>query len=156
MVTDGARPIDWIIGAVDFLVLIAILLFELPEWWHKRKINRIVPKVIPYVHAGQKLQLDLQELVGQFHNLDGREEAIAWTYEANMWTKNTSVFLSSLSGRATTAFSIVVNTRESDRMIYSPKHGACYFSGELGDCYQTFLRHLENLQKIMEKPEAYF
>lgn len=32
MVTDGARPIDWIIVFVDFLVLVAILIFELPEW----------------------------------------------------------------------------------------------------------------------------
>jgi hypothetical protein len=51
-----ARPIDVLILIVDFLVLLAILWLEGPEWWHKRVVRRRKAKVFEFWSRGQKLQ----------------------------------------------------------------------------------------------------
>lgn len=38
------RPIDWLIVGIDFLVLVAILWFEIPEWLHTRRAKLFAAK----------------------------------------------------------------------------------------------------------------
>ena len=53
---EGTRAIDWLLLIVDFLVLLAILWFELPEWLHKRKAAKMARKLIPFLEKGEELR----------------------------------------------------------------------------------------------------
>lgn len=154
MVTDGARFIDWVIVAVDFLVLIAILWFEYPEWAHKRKLRKIVPRLIPYMDEGREVEEAIQAF--DLRLPKGQEAAYDWTIKADEWGRKTGEFLALHSAKASAAFLLVINSTGADRHVYSPKYGPQYISGRTADCYQTLLSRLDNLRRIIEKPEAYF
>jgi hypothetical protein len=153
---SGIRPFDWMMFVIELLVLLALLWFEGLEVWHQIKLRKRVSSLIRYMDAGQTIQNNLHTLTEPLFAGRITEETLAWMMEANMWSQTTREFLALHSKQASAAFLLVVNMRTSDRDIYTQRYGTFHLSGEVGNCYQILLARLDNLRRIMERPEAYF
>ena len=150
MVTDGARPIDWIIVVVDFLVLVAILIFELPEWGHKRKTRRLLNAVFDFVQRGQKLQaLSPQGTYGP-EGPHGPQFTPAWINLVKQWNQEAVDFMETCSPQARWAFL----SDTTDGAAHAQQ--AMSVPPEAKWLYRTMLTRLDNLQRIAEKPDVYF
>jgi hypothetical protein len=150
------QPIEWWLLGADLAIVALIIWLDVPEQLHKRQIAKIVSKITPYMEAGQRIQNELHVLAGTLPQVTGTKQGLAWITEANTWGKTTADSLALHSTQASAAFLLVITTVQAGRTIYSQQYGTFYLSGEVGDCYQTLLGRLVNLQRIMEKPEAYF
>ena len=53
---EGARPIDWAILIVDFLVLAVIVWLDAPERFHKRRVRKALATVQRLMADGQRLE----------------------------------------------------------------------------------------------------
>jgi len=71
------------------------------------------------------------------------------------WVEKTNMFLAGHSASASTAFMLVTDAELTNTTIHSG--GRQYFAiGSVQKPYQELVVHLENLRKIIVKPEAYF
>jgi hypothetical protein len=145
-----ARPIDDLILAVDFLVLAVIVWVEVGEKWHKRTLRCRVSELVHLLEKGQKLQSSTPS------RLASSDGAPSWIEEVGRWSAETQDFLASRSSRASFAFMHVVNAAMADREVHRSDGTAFYLGGAVADIYQVLQVKLDNLQRIMEKPEAYF
>ena len=131
------RPIDWVIAGTDFLVLVAILFFEIPEWWHKHKAKRFARAVVPHLTRGQ-------EIANRVPRAPSAASEQAWIAEAKAWVRETEDFLSSRSQAAFSSFCLTT------------LHGTdLKLQGYAGDVYQEFRSKLQNLHRISEHPELF-
>jgi hypothetical protein len=155
---SDTRPIDWLIVLmdclailVDFLVLAAILVLELPEWRHKRLADRSARALAPFLHSGRVLQSSVP-----YQEINMGTAMMNWVAQVESWTSATQALLAGLSPRASFAFTHIVNAGHADREVRRPDGSAFHLSGYFGDVYQVLQVKLNNLQKIAENPQAYF
>jgi hypothetical protein len=82
------------------------------------------------------------------------KDLLQWGKDVEAWDAETEVLLASHSRKASTAFTHVINAQVADRTV---RRGNSTFQvvGQFGDVYQILQVKLDNLQKIMENPEAY-
>jgi hypothetical protein len=153
MITEGSRPIDWISLAVEILVLGAILWFELPEWRHKGRVRTIVSSLESFLHKGEELQMTVPDP----NTSQGAEQwMIHWIKGVNAWSSETHEFLLKHSARAAWNFMFIVNIGVADREVKRANGVTFHVFGRFGDDYQQFQLKLDNLRRLMEKPESYF
>ena len=152
MLFEEIRPFDWIMLVVEVLVLILIaveiFVFTGPEWWHGIQAKKKASKLFPFLAQGEALRNLISENPNQDHNQQ-RENILKWDRE-------TQEFLTKLSSRALSTFRHVAHVSETDRGILTPSGQFYPASGLFGDAYQMLQARLDNLQKIIEKPEVYF
>jgi hypothetical protein len=141
MVTDGARPIDWIIVAVDFLVLVAILWLEFPEWLHKRKVQRRKRKLFECWATGQTLQTSVPVRYGP-------ENMASWLLSFRNWNNETHILLRNYSPEAAIAF-FHETTRDAPPDSYHD------VADQARESYRRLLIRLNNLKTIMENADGY-
>jgi hypothetical protein len=77
-----------------------------------------------------------------------------WGKDVEVWGAETEVLLASHSRKASTAFTHVINAQVADRIVRRG-NSSFHATGSYGDMYQILQVKLDNLQKIMENPEAY-
>ncbi len=150
------RPIDWLILAVDGLVLFVIVLFEGPNWWHEIAATRKASKLLPFLKAGEDLMSSAPYNSDKDHNQRVRDGQL-WRENVQKWDRETQDFLTKLSPRALSAFRHVVHVVETDHAALTPS--GQFFNpaqGKFGDAYQLLQARLDNIQKIMENAKAYF
>ena len=148
MITDGARPIDWLVVIVDFLVLLAILIFEIREIRRERRhdreqrdrrrlVDERVAALRDAMSKGQSLRLCIPG--------SGDPRVAEWAQAVNKWGEETRVLLKSFSAHAETAFLLP--------MSVSP-----YITGSEGAVFEyiSLMSRLDNLKGIIEKPDMYF
>jgi len=146
-----ARPIDWLLLIVDFLVLVAILWFELPEWWHKHKGKKMVSELAPLLEKGKELKTSVPYLPNPQWEVTSK-----WFEDVRAWDSDTQSLLAKHSSQALSAFTHIAHVRETDRAIVTP-HGDMYpVVGHCGDVFQVLQAKLDNLQRIVEKADIYF
>lgn len=147
---DGSKPVDWLLFWVDILVLGAILWFELPEWKHRRKAAKFARALLPYMERGREIQASIPE------NPHGENKDVtAWIEQAKLWHHETHAFISGVSPRAALVFTSVSDLSADNRKIVDQFGGIWHISGFFGDVYQILQARLDNLQKILERPEVY-
>lgn len=154
----GIKPFDWLMLAVDVLVL-GLILYEViaGEWRHSRdrKLQRrradVVTTLSGFMEKGQKLltRVPCPELAKKL-------EVDLWQVEAQSWSKEVGEFLSGISPRALTAFRIIPGTGVMAQGVYAESGASFMIDGPLRHSHQRLVSHLENLRGITEKPEAYF
>ena len=145
---EGTRAIDWLLLIVDFLVLLAILWFELPEWLHKRRAGKKARLLAPFLERGEELRSSAHER--------STHDFMKWMDNARDWGIETQVFLEKESPRAASAFKHIVHLRETDRAVVTDFGQLVPLTGLHGDAYQLLQARLDNLQKIIDSPEVYF
>ena len=148
MVVNGARPVDWISLTVEILVLAAILWFELPEWRHKRRAEKQAQLLVPFLETGEALRSTA--------HYSSTHDFMKWMDDARKWGVKTQDFLAKQSPRAASAFRHTAHLRETDRAVITEFGDMQPVTGLFGDAYQLLQARLDNLQRVMENPEAYF
>jgi hypothetical protein len=140
MATDGARPIDWVVVLVDFLVLVAILWFELPEWRHKRVVTRHKAKVIQFWSRGQQLQATAP-------SNQHPDNLPSWLVSVRNWNSEAQEFLQRCSPWALASF-----VHETSGALPPSAHVVV---NQARESYRVLLVRLDNLKTIMDNPHEY-
>jgi len=83
------------------------------------------------------------------------DEIADWILKAKDWSEDTNAYLARYSGRASASFSLVVTSTAADSVVHTPT-SSFPVTGRLREHYQKLLVQLDNLRRIMEKPDAYF
>jgi hypothetical protein len=148
MIFEEIRPFDWIMLAVEILVLGAILIFEGPKWLHEIAARRKASKLAPFLASGEKLRHTI--------SLNPNQDQNEWRENALKWDRETQEFLKKQSSRALSAFRHVSHVGGADRSVLTPDGQFYPVHGLLGDAFQLLQARLSNLHKIMENPEVYF
>lgn len=155
---DVPRIDYWILG-VDFLVLVAILWFEgIAERRHQIERKRaehltgIVKSLSDLMDEGQTIQWSLRD-----PRVIGREGEAIWVESVKKWTEGINDFLAMHSRKALIAFQLVSYEELGGNLVFHPNTGETFLVG--GDTRLTYRRlvaQLENLRRIVERPEGYF
>lgn len=159
MINDGARPIDWLVVIVDFLVLIVILWFEGGERRHKRNMRKRIASLSPFMERGQALQRAIPNPLDDSTPDAKAEKVKQWIDSVSDWDRETRDFLEQCSPRAAAAFGLIAETSQlaNPQYVYTESGSSFPISGDLQrESYQRLVAHLKNLRSITEKPEAYF
>jgi hypothetical protein len=144
MLTEGARPIDWLILIVDFLVLAVIVWLDAPERVHKYKVRRRLRLVHSIIAEGQRLH----ESAPPAGTTD-TAVADAWVKAVQLWIEKTHQSLTRYSDAAAMSF----NSRKvAPTLIF----GVITATSNAREWYGELLHRLANLQNIMEKADVYF
>lgn len=145
-----ARPIDDLILIVDFLVLVAILWFEGPEYLRKRRVNRRVKRLVKVMSAGRDLlKMRPKELGSSFpEEIEDESSLVAWQERVRLWLMDARQFLGTYSSPAS-----VTLTDDLPPLQYATQ-AASYWSALEWNTMLTDL--LNKLHDIMEKSDVYF
>jgi hypothetical protein len=151
-----ARPIDWLVVAVDALVLLVIL----GEWGvsefrlrrdRKRRTHlaEVVKAISGLLQKGEKVR---EELPAPAES----EEIKVWQAQAQTWTDETDGFLLERSSGASTAFRLILGTGDMSQIVQTSSGRTFSIDNRLRPSYERLVAQLHNLRSIMEKPDVYF
>jgi len=160
------RPFDWIMLAVEVLVLLLIL-YEVVvniirhrrEKKRRERLQEILKHLSQFMDAGKGLQVTVPNtaFIGQPNYEWLNERVEKWALSVKQWRDEVKKFLSSRSGQALSAFVLIVDAESIDSMVHPLSDWPFRVTGELlHDLYQPLGVYLRNLQNIMEKVDIYF
>ncbi|MGA3161907.1 MAG: hypothetical protein ABSC77_11880 [Terracidiphilus sp.] len=155
MAFEEIRGFDWIMLVVEILVLVAILVFEGPKWWHERESRKKAKLLIPLLELGENLRNSVPFYSNLGHNAL-YQQLTQWRERALKWDLETQEFIAELSPRALSTYKHIVHLRETDRAVLTPDGVLYPVQGPFGDAYQLLQARLDNLQKIIDNADVYF
>jgi len=157
MVSEGVRPFDWVMLAVEVLVVLLIL-YEIVisevrsrrESKHHSFLSARVLELSKLRSKGQRIQATVLDPM-----INNPQIIKPWIDAARTWSEETDAALRNHSERASSAFLLVTDGGHIDRVVSA--HGRHFMvTGEIGEAYKQLLLQLENLDRIINNPAAYF
>jgi len=154
---EGVRPFDWLMFGIEVAVVALILYEIIADAKRRRRENQ--HKVLVDIQAlalsvrltqGERLQ---QAVPNELLITDQRV-ASAWIKDVQAWIEETKLFLASRSSKASTEFMLIADVERVSIYVSSPN--GFYVRGESATWYRSLVVHLENLRRIISRPEAYF
>ncbi len=156
IMSETVRPFDWIMLAIEVLVLLAILyeivkgeLRERRELARQRILAEKGGSLSKLLDKGLRIKgtvVDPNSTHPQLHE--------KWIYSANIWIGEVRLYLAN-SPRADAAFIDTSNAGHVDNVAVASGRQFTV-TGDVWKCYENLILHLENLRRINERPEAYF
>jgi hypothetical protein len=142
-VFSGTRLIDWLTLIVELLFIGTVLLLDLPERFHRRRVRLAVEDIKVLIQSGQKLVLQ-----GPAETAT-EESCKQWADAVVVWIESAHKSLANHSDTAAISF--------EQRRLQPDVHftGISNFARARA-WYQELLHRLTNLQNIMEKADVYF
>jgi len=137
--SEAACPIDWLMLAIELLVLVVIAGEALLSWRSWRGKCKKRAQILALISKGQVLE----RCPPNFNEVARVNE---WVQQVGSWAKETDNFLKTCSPQASAEF--LSNLGVSPLSYPQMAPGA-----ELW--YKTILVRLSNLRNIMEKPDTY-
>jgi hypothetical protein len=140
---EGTRPIDLWMLIIELLVLLLIAYEVVIGVWSKVRTSRRVTTIFQYMARGQDLQAHAPPA--------GTDVSIpaAWVASVQEWIQQTHDFLAQYSPQAAASF---IHDSGGASVQYS---GVSSYS-QARDWYRTLVSRINNLRRIMEKPDVYF
>jgi hypothetical protein len=151
----GFRAPDVWLLIVELLVLGLILYDVVSRGLHKRKMEKRLSELFPFLERGQRLQTSIPIRASSMFPPDF-EATERWLTDFKVWDSETETFLSRKSSKAASVFRHVINAAKTDRAMWDRSGEVHYLSGEIGNTYQLLQVKLDNLHRIMGNPDAYF
>jgi hypothetical protein len=143
MFIEGARPIDWAILIVDFLVLAVIVWLDAPERFHKKQVRKRLLLV-------QRIMLDGHALRNSVYGANtNTETASEWTHSVQTWIDTSHQSLANVSMQAALSFM-------HRNVAPDVSWGGVTHRQDVSKQFQELLVRLDNLRNIMEKADVYF
>ncbi len=154
---EGTRPLDWIMLIVEILVLFIIAYDFIAErfrrWTDKKRrsfLDALVLQLSPLLDEGNRIRLTIPDPLATTPFFISR-----WIDIASSWTEKTKTVIASYSSSASAAFMLISDSQWVDDAV--SYHGHNFFlSGPTLEAYKAITLHLENLQRMMDRPEMYF
>jgi hypothetical protein len=99
-----------------------------------------------------------QSIQGETPNPHTGGDITRWVSLVTEWHIKVAQYLSSISSRAESAFSLIINAEQAgSKVLHQPgDSGGFYVTGHEGNHYRKLIAYLQNLRGIIEKPDAYF
>ena len=143
----------WIL-VVDALIVALIAWVDIPEKLHKRRVGKRLASLLPFVERGQELQRTIPEYDATYDAVTGKE----WMNSVVMWGKETRTFLEQCSPAGARLFEHTAETAQlvNPQYVHTESGRSFPIHGDQRDSYQRLVARLNNLHRIMEKPDAYF
>jgi hypothetical protein len=154
---EGIRPFDWLMLVIEALVLIVIIFAEITGWMRRRRESRRHSFLNAKSLELSKMMDIGQRLVSTVPNpsFASPQEFMLWVHSVAGWTDKVSKIMSLDSPHAVTDFMLAADSQSIDAMVSA--HGRSFaLSGEIWESYWRVVTRLENLRRIVERPEAYF
>ncbi len=161
MAMESIRPFDWVMLAVEVLVL-ALIAYEVWVGFHERRIKRLRERFLTgkrellseFSFEGESLRRKVPQHLGAESNGPERE----WCDLADSWGKLTVESLEQISPKAAIAFNIVRDYGGPMTIARTPNSAGIPFMVGSPTCYvyQRLIGQLANLTEIMEKADFYF
>ena len=139
-VFDEARPIDWLIVVIDFIVLFWIAtanIIKVPRRWKSRSA---IKRITAFLADGEGLQSSRPTT----HSSD--DDANAWIEAVKKWTNEVQLFLAKTAVRAL----IVFEQHRTGPRIETDVHLLAE------DYFFELDARLRTLRSILEKMDVYF
>jgi len=157
MVTEGVRRFDWVMLAVEILVVLLILYEIIMSEIRSRRdskrrafLSERILELSKLKSKGQRIQTTVLDPM-----ICNPQILKPWIDAARAWSAETDAVLTNYSKRASSAFLLVTDAGRIDTVVTA--HGRHFkVTGEIGDAYQQLVLQLENVGRIIENPAAYF
>ena len=137
--------------ALEFLVFAIIASEALAKYLHDHRMKMRVNEILPFIESGHELLKAVPD--------PSYPDAVltsGWIDQTRDLTVKVSAVLDIHSSRAKAAFEQVRDSGVTAQMIYNSDGSSFSISGEVRLAYQVLASRLDNLNRIAEKPEAYF
>lgn len=161
-VFEEIRPFDWIMLAVEVLVLLFVGYGEWTTFSDRRKAKRreaiLAPKrlwLAGLIEQGEQLRRDTPREAIEYND---HPSFFPWIQRVDTWGKETVTALERESPKAAIVFNLVKSPVSMEVFVYLPnKLGSPFqLSGNLRVAYERLTSQLANLAEILEKLEVYF
>jgi len=137
---NEARPIDWLIVAVDLLVLLWITAADIVKIPHWRRSRRARKRIVAFVAEGESIEEARPTAVAS------DDEANAWIERVKSWTVGVHSYLAKHALQAVTVFGHAEPQPQAGSAVHPL---AAKWLSDLD-------ARLSALRSIMEKPNLYF
>jgi hypothetical protein len=148
----GTRPFDWLMFGVDFAAflvgsaaLFCLVLFEGSQWNRHRKAAKRIKPIQPLLDKGRHLLNSIPET----------DNWVQWIFDVEQWNDETATALYLISPSVCSAFTLTPDLASAESVIHRGYGLPIRLEGDTRDTYQRLQIRLENLRKIVAKPEDY-
>jgi hypothetical protein len=154
---EGIRPFDWLMLVVEVLVLVIIAYEFIAEALRRRTdqkrrlfLNALVLRLSPLIDEGERIRSTAPDPLATTQYFITR-----WTDSVSSWTKKTEALIAGHSSSASATFMLISESQCVDDAV--SYHGHHFFlSGPTSETHKALTLHLENLRRMVDRPEAYF
>lgn len=154
---EGIKPFDWLMLVIEALVLIVIIFAEITGWMRRRReskrksfLNAKSLELSKVMDVGRRLILTVPE-----PDFTSPQASKLWIEAAAVWTDKACKSVSLDSPRAAADFMLAAESQNINTVLST--HGRnIVLHGDIWETYWRLVTRLENLQRIVERPEAYF
>jgi hypothetical protein len=158
---EGVRPFDWLMLFIEIAV-VGLILYEIiadalrrrAEARRERFIHEQIIALTQRLTKGKRLHGGVPNTTTCNPQTAERMDNV-WIEQVGMWITDTEKFLSSRSPRASAEFMALIDSGPVNLYVGNTPHGY-FLRKESAEWYGNLTIHLENLQRIMSTPEAYF
>jgi hypothetical protein len=152
---EGSRPIDWLMLVIEGLVLLLILYETVSGGVRRRREKKMRSfldarsvELSKIKDGGERLKSIVPRV-----NFTSTEVLRPWIESVEVWTKRTEEALSRYSNYASLEF---MRTEKAVALGLSAFDDAFSVDGRPLEQYESLVIRLKNLERILERPEAYF
>ena len=159
MTAGSYGPYEVSMWVMELLVL-ALIAYEVVHNFRKeRKDHRRQALLNERVLALSRCMDNGQRLLSSIPNPQYAKDFAKvqeWIDAARTWAEETNAFIALHSMGASAAFSLITDSEKVAPLVYGPSGASFGLYGHTRECYQRLVVQLENLRRIIERPEAYF
>lgn len=160
---EGVRPFDWLMLVVELAVLLLILYEVIVGILRHREAEKRRKQLANVSRILSGFMIEGQNIRGKtpdpHPSASGSGDAVTiWINLVTAWHTKVAQYLSSVSGRAESAFSLIASVEQTGAWLLhqSTPGTGFYVTGHAGTYYRNLLAYLQNLQGIIEKLDVYF
>jgi hypothetical protein len=140
LIFGNPQPIEWWLLAADAAIVALIVWLDVPKKLHERRVGKWMKRLLPLMPKGQTLQASVPRAS------EDEIKTTEWTNSVQEWIAEVQTALTLYSAKALAAFNSGM-----------PKDSSYPGTAPLAHRHLSYLLlRLENLRKILEKPDAYF
>ncbi|HKI00012.1 MAG TPA: hypothetical protein VJ999_12960 [Candidatus Sulfotelmatobacter sp.] len=155
---EGVRPFDWLMLFIEVAV-VGLILYEIiaddirrrAEARHRLFVDTQTVALAMRLTLGERLQRAIPN--SSFAATKAAEDV--WRRDVDSWTETTQLFLAGHCSQAAAEFMRLTDVEHVIAYVGTQPHGY-YVRGESVNDYRNLIVRLENLRRIISRPEAYF
>ena len=154
-ITGDYGPLDRLVELGVFLLIAYEVGLTVRHQWQNRKRAKIVAVLSDFMFEGQTIARAVPnpDLPKNKYDYSTISE---WIKSVQVWRTDVAQSLSAYSSRVASAFLLITDAHNTDNVIQPLEGWSFHVTGGEREAYQTLLSHLDNLRRIIEKPEVYF
>jgi hypothetical protein len=155
---EGVKPFDWLMLGIETAVLLLILYEVIVGVMRHREAEKRRKQLAKVTQILSDFMFEGQSIQGETPNPHTGGDVTRWVSLVTEWHIKVAQYLSSISSRAESAFSLIINAEQAgSHILHQPGDSVgFYVTGHEGTHYRKLMAYLQNLRGIIEKLDAYF